>query len=418
MRESHLRSVIKSVSWRLFGTFVTMFVTWMVTRQINLALYVGLFEFFAKVGFFYLHERLWGAIRFGVISHMPSALSQSPSIATRRALLSRITSLLNKVLRAYRAPFLIARPSTIRQSVLVSQTTITGLQTELSQCQTERAEAQAELSRYQVFFGKFPAVDPAKQGPDFPSVVVVSMPKSGTIYTTQLLSKGLGYAVYPLLTAIPSVESFKMFEGGGVLAAQHLHGCLPVLERLKKYVKKWIVQIRDPRAVVLSMVHHIDYYVQTDQLYNIEDWFTIRDELDKYLTCSLSEKVDWAIKSVLPNVVDWLERWLSAIDPQKYDILLTTFDELADDEEAFVRKVLHFYGMPADHFSASSLARDMATTHFRAGKKDEWCSVFSLQQIEACNRAIGPSILKRFGWDALGQRAEEPRVPQAVLVVE
>ena len=67
MRESHLRSLVKAVSWRVLGTLVTMLISYVITQRISFAIYIGVFEFLAKVGFFYLHERLWNAVSYGVI---------------------------------------------------------------------------------------------------------------------------------------------------------------------------------------------------------------------------------------------------------------------------------------------------------------------------------------------------------------
>lgn len=66
MKESHFRSLIKSVSWRVFGTMGTMIIAYIFTHKMNVTLYIGLFEFASKIGLFYFHERAWSAISFGV----------------------------------------------------------------------------------------------------------------------------------------------------------------------------------------------------------------------------------------------------------------------------------------------------------------------------------------------------------------
>ena len=66
MQETHLRSVVKALSWRLSGSLVTLFIAYLVIGKMDFALYISLFEFFFKVFFFYLHERVWGLIRFGI----------------------------------------------------------------------------------------------------------------------------------------------------------------------------------------------------------------------------------------------------------------------------------------------------------------------------------------------------------------
>jgi adenylylsulfate kinase len=64
-RETHVRSVTKAVSWRLMGTLATSLIVFAVTRRLALSVAVGIFEFVSKIGFFWLHERLWDRLRFG-----------------------------------------------------------------------------------------------------------------------------------------------------------------------------------------------------------------------------------------------------------------------------------------------------------------------------------------------------------------
>ncbi|MGV3739840.1 MAG: DUF2061 domain-containing protein [Gammaproteobacteria bacterium] len=67
MKESHTRSLIKALSWRFNGSLITMLVVYIITGKTDFALYVGSFEFVCKIVFFYLHERLWGLIPFGIL---------------------------------------------------------------------------------------------------------------------------------------------------------------------------------------------------------------------------------------------------------------------------------------------------------------------------------------------------------------
>lgn len=68
MKESHLRSIVKAISWRLFGSLSTIAIAFVLTRKLDLSLYIGLIEFVTKVGLFYFHERLWNIISFGFVN--------------------------------------------------------------------------------------------------------------------------------------------------------------------------------------------------------------------------------------------------------------------------------------------------------------------------------------------------------------
>ncbi len=69
-RESHLRSFLKTLSWRIIATTTTVIIAWIVFRDISNALKVGGIEFFAKMLIYYLHERAWQLVPRGSIRGM------------------------------------------------------------------------------------------------------------------------------------------------------------------------------------------------------------------------------------------------------------------------------------------------------------------------------------------------------------
>lgn len=65
--ESHVRSVVKGISWRLLGTIDTMVLSYWITGNTTFALKIGFIEVFTKVILYYFHERLWQRIPRGGI---------------------------------------------------------------------------------------------------------------------------------------------------------------------------------------------------------------------------------------------------------------------------------------------------------------------------------------------------------------
>lgn len=63
--ESHLRSILKGITWRLGGTTVTFVVAWLITGNISIATKIGVIETVMKIGVFYIHERVWNRINIG-----------------------------------------------------------------------------------------------------------------------------------------------------------------------------------------------------------------------------------------------------------------------------------------------------------------------------------------------------------------
>lgn len=63
--ETHFRSILKAVTWRIGGTVVTGLVAWLVTGSLELAAQIGLVDSLLKIGAFYLHERMWNRLNIG-----------------------------------------------------------------------------------------------------------------------------------------------------------------------------------------------------------------------------------------------------------------------------------------------------------------------------------------------------------------
>jgi len=65
VRDRPLRSIIKSITWRVVGTIDTITLSYFITGRINVALSIGSFEVITKMILYFLHERLWAVVRWG-----------------------------------------------------------------------------------------------------------------------------------------------------------------------------------------------------------------------------------------------------------------------------------------------------------------------------------------------------------------
>lgn len=63
--ESHKRSILKAVTWRLFAVTVTTLVVYFFTKEVALSLGIGLADTVIKIVAYYSHERLWDRMDFG-----------------------------------------------------------------------------------------------------------------------------------------------------------------------------------------------------------------------------------------------------------------------------------------------------------------------------------------------------------------
>jgi len=64
-KESHIRSILKGLTWRVIATSTIIAIAWFKTGDIQFALEMGAIEFFIKLFLYYLHERAWQVVPRG-----------------------------------------------------------------------------------------------------------------------------------------------------------------------------------------------------------------------------------------------------------------------------------------------------------------------------------------------------------------
>ena len=66
MMESRKRSFIKTISYRLLSATAGFIILFLVTGNIKVSLKAGLLMESTKVIIYYIHERIWSKIRYGL----------------------------------------------------------------------------------------------------------------------------------------------------------------------------------------------------------------------------------------------------------------------------------------------------------------------------------------------------------------
>ncbi|MCF8262638.1 MAG: adenylyl-sulfate kinase [Melioribacteraceae bacterium] len=64
-KETHARSVVKTISWRILATVTTITLVYIFIGDTTIAISVGGIEVFLKMLIYFLHERAWDKIKFG-----------------------------------------------------------------------------------------------------------------------------------------------------------------------------------------------------------------------------------------------------------------------------------------------------------------------------------------------------------------
>jgi uncharacterized membrane protein len=60
------RSLAKTVTWRMLGSFDTFLIAYITTGQAKIGLTIASAEVLTKIALYYLHERGWAHVRWGL----------------------------------------------------------------------------------------------------------------------------------------------------------------------------------------------------------------------------------------------------------------------------------------------------------------------------------------------------------------
>ena len=67
-RASHVtrrRSVVKSITWRMFASLDTFILAYLITGQLSWGASIAGAEVLTKMVLYYVHERVWNRLSFG-----------------------------------------------------------------------------------------------------------------------------------------------------------------------------------------------------------------------------------------------------------------------------------------------------------------------------------------------------------------
>ncbi len=223
-----------------------------------------------------------------------------------------------------------------------------------------------------------------------PSIAVVTQGKSASVPVANIFNSGfrLPSFAYSLVTEEVIETWARDFARGGACYATHLEPKRRNIERLRKAgIDKVIVHVRDPRQVVLSMVHHVTMYpdqrvaLARSGFGNLPVSDQLRLLMDHYF-----------------GRIHWLWGWMEA--EAELNILFSTFEDFVRDRTAFIRRYIDYYGGHEEHFSweNATTAHAGVDQHFRLGRVDEWREVLPRKDAQFLTACLPKSIRERFGW--------------------
>ena len=66
IKESQKRHIFKTITWRFVGTADTVLLAWLISGEITIGFGIGVAELFTKMLLYYLHERGWYQLNYGL----------------------------------------------------------------------------------------------------------------------------------------------------------------------------------------------------------------------------------------------------------------------------------------------------------------------------------------------------------------
>lgn len=268
----------------------------------------------------------------------------------------------------------------------------------------DAASLRAERDGFEAAWRRTEALCATLRRRALPGVLIITMPKSGTVFCGSALSRTFGLRTHEVCGGgFPSdaldPAALGALAQGGRIAMTHADASPRNLDLLAARGQPFVLHLRDPRAAMLSMLHHIRAYHADPAL---------RPYLARigigfppgFHEAPFAAQLDAMIAHYLPALVRWTERWLAALDADAALArlaLVTRYEALAADSAAFLRALAAHAGLPAEGVAFAEPPRD-ARAHFRRGDDAEWRGVLTPAQRDAAGAAMPPALCDRLGW--------------------
>ena len=63
--ETHARSIVKTISYRILGSASTALIFYGLTGKVSLSISAGAMDVVVKLGVYFVHERIWAHLPYG-----------------------------------------------------------------------------------------------------------------------------------------------------------------------------------------------------------------------------------------------------------------------------------------------------------------------------------------------------------------
>tara|TARA_B100000886_G_scaffold142455_1_gene96696 strand:+ start:23179 stop:23391 length:213 start_codon:yes stop_codon:yes gene_type:complete len=64
-KDIRIRSLIKTITWRILASLDTFLIAWFVSGSISVGGWIATIEVITKIILYYFHERAWNKVKWG-----------------------------------------------------------------------------------------------------------------------------------------------------------------------------------------------------------------------------------------------------------------------------------------------------------------------------------------------------------------
>lgn len=194
------------------------------------------------------------------------------------------------------------------------------------------------------------------RGGNLPPLLLVTLPKAGSIFIHTALRRTLRLPM--LKIACPGIHEQTLdhrrlakFAKGNAVCREHFAARDFMLDGLRLAgIRKMVVHVRDPRAAILSWTRNMERVLEDDgKAALVLDNEQVTPAA--YFDWSFAQRLEWQVENHLPRYVAWIEGWMDAIERNRgrgIDFKVTTYEDFAADNRAFVEALLQFYEVTVD----------------------------------------------------------------------
>jgi hypothetical protein len=243
------------------------------------------------------------------------------------------------------------------------------------------------------------------RGDWLPPVLIVALPKSGSIYIQRALRRTLRVPVLHIAADGMSGTSFSSanlakFGEGSVVSREHLQPSAFLLTMLAAYnVRRIVLHFRDPRSAITSWTRHMDSTLERRGLRAVS-LACERMVPEEYTCWEFNQRLHWQIVNVMPKFVSWIENWLE-LSKSNPDVkfLITDYQEFARDNRAFIIKVLGFYEIPFQPNWLSLPAVRVGKNNIRTEPGTALSDSMPNELLDLADSLVPKALHEKFSWE-------------------